>query len=67
MRKEAINNHLEKFPQDFDKLANKCYYILKTLAHYRTNLNVANPYQDNNGDIFFCFVLNQKKAYTADN
>ncbi|HLF64178.1 MAG TPA: hypothetical protein VI603_10510, partial [Saprospiraceae bacterium] len=33
IRKEAILNHLEKFPDDFKKLTKKCYYIFKTLAH----------------------------------
>lgn len=53
IRKEAINQHLEKFPDDFSKLTKKCYYILKTLAHFEENLKVDNPYRDNNGDIYF--------------
>lgn len=62
IRKEAICNHLEKFPDDFNKLTKKCYYIFKTLAHYRTNLNIANPYQDNNGDLFFLLRIESEES-----
>jgi hypothetical protein len=51
--KESIIKHLNKYPDDYAKLIKKSYYILKTLAHYAEKLNINNPYQDNNGDIFF--------------
>jgi hypothetical protein len=53
IRKEAILNHLEKFPDDFVKLKRKCYYIFKSLAHYTADLNISNPYYDNYGDLYF--------------
>lgn len=53
IRKEAINQHLEKFPDDFSKLTKKCFFIFRTLALYEDNLKVDNPYRDNNGDIYF--------------
>lgn len=62
IRKEAINGHLEKFPDDFSKLTKKCYYIFKTLAHYGADLNVANPYQDNNGDLFFLLRIESEES-----
>lgn len=62
IRKEAISNHLEKFPDDFTKLTKKCYYIFKTLAHYGTDLNIANPYHDNNGDLFFLLRIESEES-----
>ena len=53
MKKQAVMDHLAKYPGDYEKLLRKCYYILKTLAHSTTELNVANPYRDNSGDIYF--------------
>ncbi len=53
IRTEAIFNHTEKFPDDFIKLNKKCYYIFKTLAHFGDILDITNPFNDNNGDIFF--------------
>ncbi len=53
IRKEAINAHLEKYPDDLQKLAGTCYYILKTLAHYAGDLNIANPFHDNTINLFF--------------
>ena len=49
----AINQHLEQFPDDFDKLFTKAYYIFKTLAHHADRLNIDNPYHDNGGDLYF--------------
>ncbi len=62
IRKEAINRHLEKYPDDFSKLTKKCYYIFKTLAHYGADLNVANPYHDNNGDLFFLLRIESEES-----
>jgi ATP-dependent DNA helicase PIF1 len=62
IRKEAINNHLEKFPDDFSKLTKKCYYIFKTLAHYGTDLDIANPFHDNNGDLFFLLRIELEES-----
>jgi len=62
IRKEAINNHLEKYPDDFSKLTKKCYYIFKTLAHYGTDLNFANPYYDNNSDLFFLLRIESEES-----
>lgn len=49
----SINKHLESNPNDFDKLFLKAYYIFKALAHHGDRIDVANPYADNNGDIYF--------------
>jgi len=62
IRKEAISNHLEKYPDDFSKLTKKCYYIFKTLAHYGTDLDIANPYFDNNGDLFFILRIESEES-----
>lgn len=62
IRKEAINRHLEQYPDDFTKLTKKCYYIFKTLAHYGTDLNIANPYHDNNGDLFFLLRIESEES-----
>jgi ATP-dependent DNA helicase PIF1 len=65
IRKEAINNHLEKFPDDLNKLTKKCYYIFKTLAHYGTDLDTSNPFQDNNGDLFFLLQIESKESLNS--
>lgn len=62
IRKETISNHLEKFPDDFGKLIKKCYYIFKTLAHYGNELNITNPYHDNNGDLFFLLRIESEES-----
>ncbi len=62
IRKEAIIVHLEKYPDEFDKLTKKCYYILKTLAHYGEDLQIENPYHDNNGDLFFLLRIESEES-----
>jgi ATP-dependent DNA helicase PIF1 len=62
IRKEAIINHLENFPNDFNKLIKKCHYIFKTLAHYGTDLDTKNPFQDNNGDLFFLLRIESEES-----
>lgn len=53
IRKESITTHLNTYPDDFSKLLKKSYYIFKALAHYHEELDINNPYYDNNGDLFF--------------
>ncbi len=62
IRKEAIIKHLEIFPADFEKLIRKCYYIFKTLAHYSKELNISNPFYDNNGDVFFLLRIESEES-----
>jgi len=62
IRKEAITKHFEQYPDDFTKLTKKCYYIFKTLAHYGKDLNVENPYHDNNGDLFFLLRIESEES-----
>ena len=62
IRTEAIANHLEQFPNDFSKLVKKCYYILKTLAHFKENIQVENPYRDNNGDLYFLLRIESEES-----
>jgi hypothetical protein len=51
IRKEMIDAHLAKYPDDFTKLTTRCYYIFRTLAHYGNSLDLSNPFRDNYGDI----------------
>lgn len=53
IKKETIEIHIQKHPEDFSKLIKKCYFIFRTLAHYRNKLDLSNPYKDNYGDISF--------------
>lgn len=53
INRQAVSQHLEKFPDDIHKLIKKGYYILKCLAHYKDDLNINNPFFDNYGDIAF--------------
>lgn len=65
IRKETINNHLQKFPNDFDKVIKKSRYILETLAHNET-VNISNPYfKDNNSDIFFLLRIESEETITV--
>ena len=54
-----------KYPTDFSKLFKKSYYILKTLAHHADKVNINNPYQDNNGDIFFLLRIESGESITG--
>lgn len=51
--KDAITKHLEKFPEEIEKIYRKTYYLLKSLAHYKSDLDITNPYYDNSGDLYF--------------
>lgn len=66
IREEAINNHLEKNPDDFIKLTNKCRYIFQTMAHYVGNINLSSPYQNNNGDLFFLLRIELGESVTGN-
>lgn len=65
IRKEAINNHLEKYPDDFSKLTKKCRYIFKTLAHYDEDITISNPYQNNSGDLYFLLRIESDESVTG--
>ncbi|MGV8137809.1 MAG: ATP-dependent RecD-like DNA helicase [Mangrovibacterium sp.] len=64
IRKEAVANHLNKFPDDLQKLAKTCYYILKTLAHFAGDLNLANPFHDNSLNLFFLLRIESGESVT---
>jgi len=51
--KSNIEKHLAKFPEDYEKLISKCYYIIRSVAHYDNNFDVSKPYFDNVGDLYF--------------
>jgi len=65
IRKEAIIAHLNYFPEDYPKFTKKCFYIIKTLAHHGSKLNIDNPYRDNNGDIFFLLRIESGESITG--
>ncbi|MBC8489135.1 MAG: AAA family ATPase [Bacteroidetes bacterium] len=62
IKKENVNNHIEKYPNDFSKLTKKCRYIFKSLAHYDSSLNINNPYYDNYGDISFLLRIESEES-----
>jgi len=62
IRKEAIDRHLAKFPDDIEKLFRKAYYILKALAYYEEDLDISNPYYDNNGDLYFLLRIESEQS-----
>ena len=48
-----VHEHIRKNPLDYKKFVDKCYYLLKMLAHYDQNLVVSNPYKDYAGDVAY--------------
>jgi hypothetical protein len=50
---QKLNEHIKKNPAEYKKFVDKCYYLLKMLAHYDQNLVVSNPYKDNYGDVVY--------------
>jgi ATP-dependent DNA helicase PIF1 len=42
---EKVVEHIRNTPPEFPKFVNKCYYILKSLAHNQT-VEVSNPFKD---------------------
>jgi hypothetical protein len=42
-----IEDYVKKHPAEYRTFVDRCYYILKMLAHYGQTLDVANPYKDN--------------------
>ena len=65
IKKVNIQNHLEKFPNDYSKLTNKSRYIFKELAHCDSTLNINNPYRNNSGDIFFLSRIESEESVTG--
>jgi ATP-dependent DNA helicase PIF1 len=53
LRKEAVLSHLALAPADFHLILKKCFYLIKTLAYHRENLNVNDPYSQNRNDIYY--------------
>jgi ATP-dependent DNA helicase PIF1 len=62
---ENITKHLESFPDDFDKLFRKAYYIFKALAHHGERINIASPYSDNMGDLHFLLRVETGQAQAS--
>lgn len=60
--KNKILAHLEKYPEDLEKLKRKCYYILKSLAYSEDDLDINNPYHDNNGDLYFLLRIESDES-----
>jgi len=65
IQSEKINKHLEKYPGDLEKLIRKTYYILKALAHYDDDLDITNPYFDNNGDLYFLLRIESGESISG--
>lgn len=57
-----IKNHIQRYPEDLSKLIRKSYYILKALAHYKDDLDITNPYFDNNGDLYFLLRIESEES-----
>lgn len=62
LRKEAVQTHLQTVPEDYHVLLKKTYYLLRTLAHSKDNLNISNPYSQNPGDISFYLRIETGQA-----
>jgi len=65
LRKDAVTSHLQKIPGDFHLLLQKSYFLLRTLAHHRENLNVNNPYSQNLSDIYFLIRIETGQGQLA--
>lgn len=65
IEKALIVNHLSQFPEDFAKLITKCYYLFRTLAHAGDRLDLTNPFQDNNGDLYFLLRIASGESVTG--
>lgn len=64
IRRQVINNHLRIFPNDFLKIIRKCYYIFKMLAN-SNELDVDNPFRENNSDIYFLLRIESEQSTEA--
>ncbi|WP_276372706.1 ATP-dependent DNA helicase [Chryseolinea sp. H1M3-3] len=53
LRKEAVISHFDLAPGDFHVFMQKCFFLLRTLAHHRDSLSLNNPFSENIGDIYF--------------
>jgi ATP-dependent DNA helicase PIF1 len=42
-----VVDHIKKHPAEYKSFVDRCYYILKMLAHYGQTLDLSNPYKDN--------------------
>jgi len=57
IRQDAIAKFIKNKPNNLRLVLKKAYFIFRTLAHYRSDLDVNNPYFDNNGDIFLFLTI----------
>ncbi|MDB4919412.1 AAA family ATPase [Mucilaginibacter sp.] len=46
LNSDRLKEHIRKNPAEYKNFVDKCYYLLKTLAHYGQTLVLANPYKD---------------------
>ena len=65
VREEAVAEHLRIAPQDFHQILKKSYYLFRTLAHHREDLNLSNPFSENLGDIYFLIRIETGQGQLA--
>src|SRR5882762_1487058 len=45
LNSDRLKEHIRKNPAEYKNFVDKCYYLLKTLAHNEQNLILTNPYK----------------------
>lgn len=54
---DTIQIFIEKYPHQYKHIFKRAYYILKTLAHRDTNLDINQPFTENRDDIYYLINL----------
>ncbi len=62
LRKEAVLQHLQGASADFHLFLKKSYFLLRTLAHHREDLDTGNPYAENIYDIYYFIGIENGKG-----
>lgn len=65
LSKEAVLKQLQLNSADFHKVLKKTFFILRTLAHHREDLDTANPYRDNLFDLSYLIRLETGQSQLA--
>ncbi|SHG43921.1 UvrD-like helicase C-terminal domain-containing protein [Chryseolinea serpens] len=53
LSREALDAHLQYFPEQYHQFMKKAYYILRTIAHQNEDFDYFNPYKNNINDLLY--------------
>ncbi len=65
LREERVLSHLEKFPDDAEKVWRNCFYFFKTLAHLGDGFDPKRPFRDCSSNVYFLLRIESGESVMA--